>query len=577
MIATLYVQLRPPSFAATVQVAESSPGAVGAPVPFFVRRPNATDVSERIGRFPIDGLVALFQLDGRSYPKGTTSGWEKLVIVPEANSAAHTSVGQAEPDPPAKGSKAPANKSKGGKKGESEQPRPGDGGMDARWQVIRSEVQSNRCLVIGAGQNFSLATPPLFFEPARTEAEGAGERKSSVLGAEANAGNYAGSEATEQRKTEAGCAPGVVQDNNRVMIIDESAIMIARSYPFAVCLDFRIDLVDALLNIEDGQEVTTGESGDVTGGEGSFPAKDTIVVRIVSCGNDVEVSALVRLWAPADVPAVRNEAEHASKRRESEAIGTLASGEASSVGSLSTDVHPKGGTPPSTALLSPPSGDGDAMAPLTPTWYLHALTVRSGRYTGTVPCMDPVESASQQRQDLARAAESPGPARAKPPPSGTYAVCGVAEWHALALVSTKDGSDAPVSLCIDGDVVVLRQDTDDVARAGTEPGESELLANGAVVLGGTGGKWTGLAVKNLALYNQVTGIEQLRATTRVFRSWREEQQGDKAADAQEDERWLEEARKAEEEKREPGETTRECAVERNAEEKKTTICTYHSS
>lgn len=546
--------------AAAVQVAESPPGAVGAPVPFFVRRPNATDVSESIDRFPIDGLVALFQLDGRSYPKSTQNGDEKLVIVPGAKSAATTSAGQAEPDPPTKGGKVPANKSKGANKGGSEQPSPEDGGIDARWRAIRSEVHSNRCLVIGAGEMFSLATPPLFLGPAQTETGGAGERKPSALGAEVDAENCAGGEAAEEGgKAETGCAPGIVQTDSSV--VDQSAMMMGRSSLFAVCLDFRIDVAGGLPDIENGQQTMTaegGEGGDVQGGKGSPSANDTVVVRILSCGNDVEVAAVVRRWAPADDSVLHHtEAGPTIEKRGSGSGGTLASGGASTAGSLSTDARSNGGAPASTALFLPPNDNDDAMAPLTPTWYLHALTVRSGSYTGTVPCMDPLATALQQRRrESAGAAESPAPTTTTPPPSGACAVCDLAEWHALALISTTDSGGAPVSLCIDGDVVPLRQGSGGLPNEGPLPGESELLVSGAVIIGGTGGESTALAIKNLAVYNERLVKEQLRAATRVFRSWREEQQEAKAADAREDERWLEEARKAEEEEIEPGETTR---------------------
>ena len=514
-----------------VQVGESRPGAVGAPVPFFVRRPDATDVSERLGRFPIDGLVALFLLDERTYPKGKPGGGQKLEIVQDAKQAANTSVGQV-PDPPAKAGKATANKSKGSSKSESEQARSEDGGMDARRQAIKSEVQTNRCLVIGAGENFSLATPPLFRDPGTTEAEaGAGERKPSVLGAEAGAGDCcAAGELDEENESETVCAPGLVQADGG--FVDESAMMVGRSSPFAVCLDFRIDVVEALLNAEDGQRTAVGESGDVTDTEGTRSAIDTVAVRILACGNDVEVFAVVRLWVPTDAAAVRDDEEPAIE-------GTVASGGASGAAPLSTGARSKVGAP--TAPLSSPEGDGDATAPPPPTWYLHALSVRSGSYTGTVRCMDPADSTSQRQVTAA------------PPPPITCAVYDLAEWHALALVSTEDGGDARVSLCIDGDVVALQQDEGGVATAGTDPGETELLESGAVVVGGTGGKWTALAVKNLAVYKEGLGREQLRPTTRVYRTWREEQQEAKAADALEEERWVEEARKAEEEGREPGE------------------------
>lgn len=559
-----------------MQVAGSPPGSIGAPVPFFVRRPDATDVSETLGRFTVDGLVALFQREERSFPKGKATRDEKLIIVPGPVSASDTPVGHVESEPPAKTSKALASKGKGGSKGEIKEPPPEDGGVEARWRAISSEVQSNRCLVMRAGENFSLATIPLFSEPDTTEAEGRRERGPSVLGDQGHTGgDLDDGQLPEQGNTKEKDAPVIsgdgvdaVEDNketNKTLDVGEPAMRIDLSSLFVVCLDFRLDLAEALLDIDDGETELAGERCNIAGGEGSHSSDDKIV-RVVSCGNNVEISAVIRLWAPADAPAIHTETgEHSTENSGGGAAISLTSGEDSSLHPPSTDASAKSGGiegPASTSRLSEQSGDGDAKVPSTPTWYLHSLSVRSGSYRGTVPCLGPIEPVLQRQElvaadtaDAASAAGSSGSQDTRGPlRPGESVIYGLAEWHALALVANTNCLDTPVVLCVDGDVVPLQQYAGGVATEGMTCGDSELLASGAVVIGGTGREWTALAVKNLAVYNEAPSIEQLRATTRVFRALREEQQAVKVADEQEDERWLEEARKAEEEEREPGET-----------------------
>ncbi|CAM9274113.1 unnamed protein product [Ectocarpus sp. 12 AP-2014] len=542
------------------EVTESpQPGLISDPVPFFVRRPDATDVSESLGRFPVEGLIALFQLDERCYPKGTTGDGKTLLIVPGAKPAPDTPAEEAEVSPLAKGSKAPAAKSKGGVKGESE-PRPsGDEGIEGVWQVIRSEVQSNRCLVIRAGENFSLRTPPLFDTAlGKTKAQKDGERRNSVLDSEENGGVLEGGGVPpEEENTREEDVPGVVHGSSKSVELlqqienaddagEQRTMMVQHHSPFAVCLDFRLDLMEA----------PKGESTDGEGGQ-EKRVEEEKTMRIVLCGNDVEVSAVVRLWIPpAEPPVDAADDVGMETDRPTEMSGSGASGALAKAGD--SRLSAKGGALDNaspTTLISPRSGgntiDDSSSPPTTPTWYLHAISIRCGSFVGTVPCANPDERALRRKGHTASASESWPSAGAAPPRSRRGFECDLAEWHALAFVASPE---RVLSLCIDGEELELLQDAEGTAAtAGIGCDESELSASDAVVLGGgAGGEWASLAVKNLAVYNKSPGIDQLRAITQVFRVWRERKEAARAADVQEDERWEEEARRAEEEEREPG-------------------------
>ncbi|CAN0522478.1 unnamed protein product, partial [Ectocarpus sp. 8 AP-2014] len=486
------------------------------------------DVSESLGRFPVQGLVALFQRDKRCYPNGTTGDGTALLIVPGAKSAPDTPAEEAEVSPPAKGSKAPAAKSKGGVKDESELKPSGDDGIEGLWQVIRSEVQSNRCLVIRAGENFSLRTPPLFDSGlGKTKAEEDGEKKNSVLDSEENAGVLEGGGVPpEEENTREEGVPGVVHGSSKSVELlqqienaddagEQCTMMVQQHSPFAVCLDFRLDLMEA----------PKGENTDGEGGQ-EKPLEEEKTMRIVLCDNDVEVSAVIRLWiSPAEPPIgaaddVGMEADRPTEMSGSGASGALAKAGDSRLGS-------KGGALDNaspTTLISPRSGgnaiDDSSSPPTTPTWYLHAISIRCGSFVGTVPCANPEEIVLRRKGSTASASESLPSAGTTPQPSRTGFDCDLAEWHALAVVASPE---RVLSLCIDGEELELKQDAEGTAAAaGIGCDESELSASDAVVLGGgAGGEWASLAVKNLAVYNEFPGIDQLRAITQVFRVWRE--------------------------------------------------------
>ncbi|CAN0145422.1 unnamed protein product [Scytosiphon promiscuus] len=573
------------------EVAEAPPGSIGPPVPFFVRRPDLTDASESLGRFPAKGLTAHFQRDERCFPKATASGGEeKFMLVTGENPAATPPVEEAQPEPPTKGKKAPAGKVKGASKGDSEQPgAPGEGGgVGARWKSIMGEVQSNRCLVLGAGEKLSLATAPLFLsEPGEAREEGGESAKASALGDDVNARTLeSGGLVPKQDSTEEEGVPGVVCDGaNSTAFLQEEArgannrkvsrsTMIHSSSPFALCLDFRLELAEALLmDKESKQQEATGGSSDATGGVERRSAEDK-VVRLMACGNGVEVSAVVRLWTPAITRTTSSGAFDggANGEQSSERSGCAAAGEVAEGGGV-----PSAGStlPKDTAAEKVDLDGGGSTVPLSPrddggcaddssTWYLHSILVRSGSSVLTAPCVDPGEKVARVR-DFAGAEASLIPGRSEPSLRlGSRVFCDLAQWHSLAVVADPGRSEA--FLHLDGDEVALQRDHDGISANadGTSREESELLAGGAVVIGGAGGEWATLALKNLAVYNENLSGEQLCAITRVFRAWREEQEAAKATDAQEEERWVQEARKAVEEGREPEERP-EWVVEADSE------------
>ncbi|CAM9554663.1 unnamed protein product, partial [Hapterophycus canaliculatus] len=555
------------------EVAESPPGSTGPPFPFFVRRPDLTDVSESLGRFPVDGLITHFQRDERCYPKGATNdGSERLFFVPGQKPAPDSPVEQAKPEPPAKGKNAQAGKARGGSKGESEQiGASGEvAGVEARWQAIRGEVQSNRCLVLRAGENVSLATVPLFLSrQVEIQEEGSANRNTTALGDDGNAVSVENGELVPKKE----CVvqegfPGVFHDGGNATSSleridsadgrkDPRSMMVRHShFPFALCLDFRLELGKALLDADDikRRKLAVG-NGDAIGGEETHPPDDKIV-RILACGK-VGVSAILRLWTPT---VTRTNAELSAEKSGSAAAAELASGGVPTAGTTlptdvsaeDVDINCRGSTEP----VSPRSADD--CADESSAWYVHSILVRSGTSVLAVPCLDPGERLARVQDPSEGSAEASSASERSEPSSrpGKRALCDLAEWHSLAVVPDPDKGEA--LLYVDGDELALKQNTDGISAAadGTSREESELLAGGAVVVGGANGEWATLALKNLAVYSKELGGEQLRAITRVFRAWREKQEAAMAADAQEEERWVEEAKRAVEEGREPGEHER---------------------
>lgn len=478
-----------------------SPETVGAAVPFFVRRPNTTDASERLGRFPKVGLFALFQEHTRCYPEGCT---EKLLIVSRTESG--TCADETKSEPSSKTKAASTGKGKGGEQ------LPSDGGVDdasnARWQSIRSEVDSNRCLVIGAGKNFTLKAAGLLCSE---ENEEQSERLASLDRGKNEEVDGVPPEQGEEKPNVSGDGvnAGVHQHINgtgtKRALVDQHA-------PFTVCLDFRLDLdLSALAREDDAREKNIGAGCDVEQIEKE--------VRILTCGEVVEISAVLRptpegqTATDPDLIDGKNVTENSAQN--------ISRGNSSSTASKPFVEGNEN---------SCDSGHSDTSMSSRGPWRLYAILVRSGPCVVEVPC----SSLEVSGMETIRT------------PKGEI-VCDLAEWHALAIALRRE--DFPV-LYIDGDVLPLQQGVHSTTFAAV-PNGSESASDG-VIVGGKGGEWANLAVKNLAVYDESPESSQLCAMTRVFRTLKEEQEVAKNVDALEEERWLEEARKAVEEEREPG-------------------------
>lgn len=497
---------------------ESSPGAVGAPTPFFVRRPNATDASEGLSRYPTDGLLALFQREKLYYPKGWDD--EMLVINEEESSLLRE---QAAPEMPTVGKGKPTSKVKG--KG-AEQPFGDDSVEDAvgaRWQTIKREVGSNRCLVVDAGRKMTLKAPRIF------EFANDVERRRSLCGEAVGtlhngvSENETGRASLAQSQSDGPpCRPPPTRTKREYTMIGSSS-------SFTVCLDFRLDLDLDALNSNDGM-VEGGGLGESSPTSDGIPGEKS--VKIVTCGERVEVYAMMRRWAPATQTETWGSVEKSPSASESEEGITMKD----SANNFTADQH--------SARLSHTEATCEASSTI---WYVHAFSVRAGSIFATASCVQPTASQGGHEREVESETSSDNT-----PQEGRSFVCDLASWHALGLIA-NNGSDLP-ALCIDGNVLSLQpQDTSAVASSG----DGSFLVSDGVVIGGEGGQYATLAVKNLAVYNRALKNEQLDVMTEVFRMWRQEQEAAVAADEREDERWSEEARHATEEDREPGE---ECVL-----------------
>lgn len=503
------------------QVVDSTSGAIGDPVRFFVLRPDANDASESLGRFPTVGLLAIFQRDRQTFPKG---GRDSLTVVPGARASTPTEDAS---------SKSPANgKTVNKTKGKSTAQPLGDESAETRWQTIRGELQSNRCLIMGAGTNVSLVTPSLFESETHS---GKGGMPSS-----------AGEEEVETRESElhrqGNKIEGVPPQEGSSAVLpqqtdmpDRERVVIKRSSSFTVCIDFRLE-PDVIALGEVGHEEVEGRG---FAGAGGYREEKTI--RIMSCGGRAEVFIVMRPQVPL-APRTANGAERlevvssSADPRNSNANFE----ENPSAGALHGEGHNKNAFLDDHASTNVASPDETIDGPGPATMSICAISVRAGSYVGIASCAG---SPKSQRRQVPVSESTSGVARG----AGHDITCALGEWHALTLVVSK-GSDAPV-LCVDGDILSLQQDVNAAADAAFPT--SEPRSDG-VVLGGVGGVWATLAVKNLAVYNDALDGHALSGITSVYKAWREEQEAARTADAQDDENWLEEARKATEAGREPG-------------------------
>lgn len=476
---------------------------LGPPSTFFVRRPDATDVSESLGRYPTDGLVARFTLDTRCWPKGCNG---RLRII--SGSASDTS----------------------GDDGIE------DGALEALWQTILGDLGSNRCLILAAGRDLSL-TASSVFAMSRTSGNTAGEEASRSIG----------DEQLNIDEGQLGHGSGISKPQKDQ--IDQAAtelLQAGQSRPVTVCIDFRLDLdLDAL-----ARDREKSKSNSCSGREEHSSEKN---VRIIACGEHLEIWVTLRLSPPPPPQA--------------------ASADADTTETPSPEKEQAIDAPPSSQLSMV-----NANCVPCSTWNLHSISARAGSRTITLPCIQSGGERNQQcrtfgagneemlgveeedkKEEKGENDDENGRGGERAHQAGGEVVYDSAAWHSVAL-AVDPKCDESV-LCLDGDIFTFHTNDDATSAAGSSPCHTSGLfvsdEDIVVVIGGAGGMWGTLAVKNLAVYSVGLDQQHIGALTRVFRRWKDREETAAAKEEKEDEYWLEESRQAKEEEREAGETEHE--------------------
>ncbi|CAM9623628.1 unnamed protein product, partial [Ascophyllum nodosum] len=484
------------------EVSEDPGGTIGPSVPFFLCRPNATDVSERLGRFATDGLVALFEQEKRSFPRNSP---ERLDILKKLRESSTPLEVECKPPAPTK----PSRKTKG--KG-GERP-PDDVGLEvtseARWESVRKILDSNRCLVLEAGKGLYLKASGIF-EFDELEREG---NIPTICDEELVGISHGG-------LSESG------KGDNGVIFKDFDGVggrgFVGKNSPCTVCLDFylQLNLREALSERDDSMKAKEAAPCNAK-------VKQERYITLLTCSSKgLEISATVEPWAQPDGYAAAVDDTQAG-------ISERDAGNYAEFGHRNANVRPP--TDHSQVSVSERSssakhrhGPGDPVD--SATWYVSAISVRSGSCTTLAPCASPTVNHGRRNEHDTERVE------VAPPDKVTIEL---AAWHSLA-VGVSENNDVPV-LFIDGKVLPLRRSQRGLVEGG--PGEMELTSDG-VFLGGTDGAWSTLAVKNLAVYEKALDDERLAEITHVYSTWRREREVAAHADAQEERKRLEEAKEA---------------------------------
>lgn len=373
--------------------------------------------------------------------------------------------------------------------------------LEARWQSIIGDLGSNRCLVLAAGQGQSLNVLGIFTM----------HRRSSNSWAR-DAVNTAGGQTTHEAGNAEGAAAKKMQQLHTI----------TQSSPFTLCIDFRLDLdLNALAREDDGTYERSGKGHD-----GSRMERK---VRIVTCGKYVEIYAILRLWTPPPpAPSVSNVADAVE-------VPASVGYPVADIASLRRRVSTGGGR------TFAATGDSDDVP--CSTWYLHAISARSGSRAVTLLCASPNHIGARRRGSLAQREFSVGTEQGKENEEAydmaEEIVCDSGAWHSFAV----NGSSDQAFLCVNGDSFLLQQTASTEADGSLFDITSRSPDDCEVIIGGAGGKWATLGVKNLAVYNGHLEDGQVGPMTCVYKKWREDGQIAAAA----------EARLAKEEEKEAGE------------------------
>lgn len=277
----------------------SWPGDLSDRIEFSVSPPTATDVSRDIERFPTEGLLALFNQDRQVYPKDSDG---RLVIVSAPTTKGASCRPGADPctedqdldarhkDGPQQALEAPAVEEKDI--------------LESQWRTVRDEVDSNRCLLLGAGKGVSFKTPRL--------ATCAGQPSGVASGAPGEFPRLVQNLHHEDKKA------GIDRETTlrRAELGAEMKGEYCNPLWLTLCLDFRLPLDAEALSELTGSCSTAGSNSDAR--PESSPEQK---VTLISCGEVLEVWAAVRQSVDDAVSATRREhSEDLTPRESSELL-----------------------------------------------------------------------------------------------------------------------------------------------------------------------------------------------------------------------------------------------------------------
>lgn len=420
-----------------------------------------------------------------------------------------------------------------------------DGTSDELWQTISGELGSNRCLILGAGKDLSIAIPNIF---------STGTASDKTHKEEDAGGGGTGHRKPSEEEGQESNVP-TMKSQKDIYTDQANATEMSRTdraRPFTFHLDFRLELdLNALTRDSNDQNSNPPACGGTTGGS---PREKK--VRIAAWGEYLEIWTTLCLSTPT-VESITDGAD-------------------------STDTNPsREGSNKQVSLSSKvPAISNDAIdGPYSTTWYLQAVSARAGSRAVTLTCSQFDTPGSQQRRrptlnpENEATSENQGDEREEKEEKeenrnrGGSKPCQVAgeildldAWHSLALA--VDPESDRVALSLDGDVFPLEYmyhtksspaPEENSAPCHATPGLLVRNEDALSIGGAGGGRWVTLAVKNLVVYNTRLENMQLADMTCVFRRLREEKIAatEEEKEANHD---LNETGQAEQERKEAGET-----------------------
>ncbi|CAM9269277.1 unnamed protein product [Choristocarpus tenellus] len=504
---------------------------ISGPIGFFLMRPNVSDISEDVRRFPPGGCIALFQLDKCLKQRDKINSSPSLLLPFSFAKAGSRD---------SKGEVGGEYEVCGGERQEQSQTIVQDNNSSAMVQQgKKGEVDSNRCVVVSCiedlgnpaekrvgvgarvGEVKGLITPALFLPNNLSHGltcQGSDSLfdKQSIDEPGGNAEVPSAASVVSRAETVSGVCVGDGDDgavsNCVALPIEETKVEgqgeMINSGCFTVSIDYHLFVDQEVLH-----RITSEELRDAGTVGGTNQAPWQVKIPIICCRGWFSIVRVLHHQAaqPVDPQGVcSGEGEDLDINGVQNAIKTSSTPSTEGARKASVDV------------IEQPRHD---------KWQCAGFIVQVGSMVTelTCPCahdeqkmietVDRDQYVSQGTEDSS-AEDS----------SADKCFCGLGSWHSVALTVDSHRQEACIS--IDGKIFPISSPP----SLPTTPLSAESLPkrDGCVEVGGVGneasdkdgvpwGQWAGLAVKNLAIYNRGLAAKQLASVTGLYRKWRREQ------------------------------------------------------